>query len=235
MTTKKPTSAAPQSAALTGAPRIVDVAHPNQLPAADATARPLIVSNRVVLRDPMVTAKPEPVKARTVSPEQSSQPSDQAVAVSPEVAATSSVDTDADGMTGPSIPVAAKPNTSTEHSKPRIMPSGQIVDTPVNDPKPTSTSDANVDDESIALETKATRDEAALAADAKLQDELDGLVEKKQYFLPINAVEKRRSQHIFIFGTILILVLGLAWLNIAMDAGFVSVPGVRPVTHLFHN
>jgi hypothetical protein len=89
--------------------------------------------------------------------------------------------------------------------------------------------------ETAALQTKSDKEAALLEADAKAQDELDTLVGQKTYFLPINAVEQRRSRHVLIFGIILILILAVAWLNIALDAGFVDIPGVRPLTHLFSN
>jgi hypothetical protein len=78
-----------------------------------------------------------------------------------------------------------------------------------------------------------------LEAEAKQQAEHDAaiqkLVDSKKYFLPINAVEKRRSKRFVAVGVLLSLLLLAAWADIAADAGLISVPGVKPVTHFFSN
>ena len=69
---------------------------------------------------------------------------------------------------------------------------------------------------------------------AKRQAAVEKLADSKKYYLPINAVEKRRSKHFAIAGIILSLVLIVVWADIAVDAGLIKLP-VKPVTHFFSN
>jgi hypothetical protein len=76
-------------------------------------------------------------------------------------------------------------------------------------------------------------------AEAKQQADHDAaiqkLVDNKQYFLPINAVEQRRSKRFVALGVLLSLFLLVAWCEIALDAGLIDVPGIQPLTHFFSN
>ncbi|HVX24486.1 MAG TPA: hypothetical protein VG992_04065, partial [Candidatus Saccharimonadales bacterium] len=99
-------------------------------------------------------------------------------------------------------------------------------------------SDTDTDTDADAEKTE-TGPDAAVAAEAAKQAEHDAamqkLVDSKQYFLPINAVEKRKSKHFVIFGVFLALVLAAAWVDIALDAGIITISHIKPVTHLFSN
>ncbi len=90
-------------------------------------------------------------------------------------------------------------------------------------------------DPSPAEKTKAQEEASVAEAEAKHQAELDKLAESQRYFLPLNAVEKRRSERAVVLGALLILLLGLAWADIALDVGLIHVSGIKPVTHFFHN
>ena len=59
------------------------------------------------------------------------------------------------------------------------------------------------------------------------------LVNDGTYFLPINSLEKRRAKRSAFIGIVLVIVLGLAWGTIALDAGIIAIDGVKPVTHFF--
>ncbi len=74
-----------------------------------------------------------------------------------------------------------------------------------------------------------TETAAEAAEDAKLQQ----LIDSKKYFLPINAVEHRRSKRVVIIGVLLALILVVAWVDIALDASLINIDGIKPVTHFF--
>lgn len=82
-------------------------------------------------------------------------------------------------------------------------------------------------------ESKDQKELAALEAKAKQEEEINKLVESKEYFLPINAVERHRSKVIALLGLLLIIVLALVLLDVMMDSGMLHIPGVSPVTHFF--
>jgi hypothetical protein len=71
------------------------------------------------------------------------------------------------------------------------------------------------------------------AEKAKHHEEILKLIESRRYELPINAVEKRKTKRFIALGIVLSLLLVLAWFDIALDAGLVDLPNIKPVTHFF--
>lgn len=81
-----------------------------------------------------------------------------------------------------------------------------------------------------------TAKESNVAAEKALDQheaEIQKMVDSKRYNLPINSLEKRRTKHTLIIGIVLSILLLLAWVNIAMDAGLIEINGVKPLTHFF--
>lgn len=260
--------------------RIFDVAPAGSLQPPSASARPVIVTNRAIMQDPMVvaiqdstkdTAGPEPSEPLATKRVLSPLPDDTA-ASNGSIKLPIKQDTDADGL----VDSVADSPAATNKSGARLLglkrppidtvavataafsgtgggSSGQDRTTAVSEPaapaEPTiapRTADVSADNtasyntsiDSLSAEADLTAtnvDKAAarLEADARAQDEIDTLVDKKSYFLPINSIEKRRSKRIFVFGIILILVLAAVWIDIALDARFITIDGLQPVTHLF--
>jgi hypothetical protein len=109
-----------------------------------------------------------------------------------------------------------------------------VVPTAQTTPVPSSGTDA-VDP--TAKDAPGSDAEVAEAEEAiaKQDAALEKLVESKQYFLPINALEKRRTKRFVVLGVVLALVLAAAWADIALDAGLITIHGIKPVTHFFSN
>ncbi len=222
--------------------RIFDVARPGTLPPADATARPVIVSNRMVMQDPMMVPRSTPEMADKDKdaqdpPELSTrliiEPlTDQADEPTESVGQEDSV---VDEPAGESKQPPSEPPAAESSNALQLAESVPKSETNTESSAGASTDADNADGDVATPQTVLDKEAARLEADAKAQDELDTLVDQKTYFLPINSVEKRRSKHVFIFGVILIVILAAAWLDVAMDAGFISLPGVQPITHLFRN
>lgn len=74
-------------------------------------------------------------------------------------------------------------------------------------------------------ETKATE----LAK--KQAEEQEKIIASGQFYLPINAVEKRRTKRNLILGTILLVVVVVLAALAAWDAGLFSIPGLQPPTN----
>jgi hypothetical protein len=255
--------------------QIFDVARPGTLPPANATARPVIVTNRPLMQDPMMMPAAVADTKLPVSDDNNAAKLSQKIVIRPlseQSEATDKAleqqpeprDIDSDGVIDP-----ATPQTEVETRARALPPSGfplpsKFADRPASKPlaladnesqpeTPSATTNTVSDsaDDADAKEVAepntgsqagdniealdADKAAAKLEADAKAQDEIDTLVDEKTYFLPINAVVQRRSRHVFIFGTIVIILLAAIWLDIALDAGFVTIPGLQPLTHLFRN
>lgn len=225
-----------------------DISRPGKAAPA-ATAKPIIVSNRPVLKDPMVLDSiPDELdtEAKSSSPSSASikiEPLDEKPAekpvempkepvkaeavVGPELAPTDDQAVH-EGEEEPAPPeAAAKPAKAAQSSK-AAEP---------EDKKPakenTATDDAADEGAAKPKPVDASKAEAEAKAAAEHQQKIDKLVESRQYFLPINAVQKRRTRHHVLLGLVLIVLLGLAWVDVSLDAGIFKISGIHPLTHFF--
>ena len=114
----------------------------------------------------------------------------------------------------PEAKTPAEPVEPKSETEPATLPSSDVREGDViKDP-------AKEADEQERVET-----EKAMA--------IQKLVDSKEFFLPINSVEKRRTKRVVAAGVVLSIALALVWLNMSLDAGLLEIPGVQPVTHFF--
>jgi len=190
--------------------KIVDVAHPGQSAPA-GNSKSIIVTNRPIMKDPMM------VEEKTSDAPKSSSKQEHA----PDPELPRSVETKIEA------PVKSSP------VQPPPAPEDPEPKTEAEAPAPTAAPDDDQTAAPAAKDTKAVEAEAAEAA--KHQAAIDKLVESKQYYLPINSVEKRRTKRFVLLGVALSLLLAVAWVDVALDAGLIQLGGIKPVTHLFSN
>ena len=229
----------------------MDIAKPGTLK--NATSRPVIVTNRVVIQDPMVNATSDK-SAKPAGPDEGLQP--EKIVIKP----LSDPDTGAKQADKAEIKRAAKEgllDIPFDNDSDGVVEAGEIQqqqtlsDPPADAAKPEAKPDdepvAKADDrdknngeETDATDSKPISDTADLdkvtaeeEAAVKAQEEFEEVIADKTYFLPINAAQHRRSRIVVIFGVILISVLALAWINVALDAGIITIPGVKSLTHFF--
>ena len=271
--------------------KLADVAKPGTT-APDATARPIIVTNRPILQDPMVVeaassadaSEKSSVPATTSSTKVTIKPitvtdntaSDETGAASSSDETVKSDDTEAETDTSVPVKIDSKTTkktakaaatepvsdadttqeeeastdidtaTSADAQKPAEEASETTADTEQagstneNTDSEAETSDNESSDESSAEAPKPETPEAADAAakkaaedEAKHDAAVEQIAESKQYFLPIKTEEQRKTARFALLGTLLIVVLGLTWLDVALDAGLVQLGSVKPLTHFF--
>lgn len=134
-----------------------------------------------------------------------------------------------------SQPAPAPEKSAKEAPAPEPAAETPSPDTTSSDsPSDEKTEDTDSDGKDAAQQTEAEIT-AAAEAQNKHDEAVQKLVDGKQYYLPINAVEKRKTKHFVILGVVLSVLLLLTWADIALDAGLVQIPGVKPVTHFFSN
>ncbi len=228
----------------TGKP-ITDIAHPNKSAPAQ-NSKSVIVTNRPMLKDPMVvddTTKAEkPAEIETLATASSKtpptgddnkpteteiKPSNNTITEIAAIAAADKSDKAVKDDKPEPEPEADKPEAEAPKTK-DVSPAADKSDEAKPDADAKSDPDAKqaTPEDPIEIEdTKAAEHEA----------EVQKLSESKKYFLPINAVEQRRSKQFVILGVVLSIVLALAWADIALDAALIKIPNVKPVTHLFSN
>jgi hypothetical protein len=281
--TEKP--AAAKSPKPTRPRKIIDVSKPGESGAPSASSRPMIVTQRPIIQDPMVARadqthipaivedKPETglapkstkVHIKPLSDSNTeSTVSDSSQTIDLHIPDFSLRDSPKKTESAESIPVtvsqsapqepveaadAAPPEGPKSHDIPAqdrkiIQPPTADKTVPVVEPltPPVPESSSLSGDQSggafddAAMSDKAIEKEAAaLEAEVKRQEELDKLVQSKEYFLPIHTNERRRSKIVTICGSVLIILLGLLLVNLLMDVGTISLDGVRPLTNFFGN
>lgn len=69
--------------------------------------------------------------------------------------------------------------------------------------------------------------------DAKREQEIQSYIDNREFFVPINAVARKRSLKVSIALTFLELLLGLFLLNLMLDAGIIQLLEKIPHTHFF--
>jgi type IV secretory pathway VirB10-like protein len=211
----------------------MDVAHPGKS-APSANSKSVILSNRPLLKDPMVVddtaLKPaaQPLSAPAPADTAAEPPKSPTIAELAEAAnAGSQPLAPADEPKPEGKP--EKPETA-ETDKPE---SDKPKDDGPADKKPETEADAETEETPASKDDNAKQEEAAATKQAEHQAAVDKLADSKQYYLPINTVEKRRSKRFVAIGILLSLLLILAWTDIALDAGLIKISGIKPLTHFF--
>ena len=200
------------------AKRIADVANPNDtIPSTNSKS--VIISSRPIMRDPMMAASPTASEATTDS-----------------------------ATVKPIVSEARKPAlASVSHELLLIPPADSghpiveaIVDVippkPTTEPTPAAAAEPVI---AAAVKTDPTNPDADEAKQVDAETErlagIDKLIESQKYFLPVDAVELKRAHRFYIVGIVAIFLLGLLFVDIALDAGLVHISGLRAVTHFFSN
>jgi hypothetical protein len=188
---------------------ISDVQKPGKS-AATATSKPILVTNRPIIKDPMVVEE----KNEDGSDKEPKE----------NLAAKGSSKTKIE-------PLETSPKPDGKQDEPE--PAGE-EDT---EPEPKETEPIKDEEKSAPdKKTKTTpaEDEAVEAARKAEHDaNLQKIADAKTYYLPINAVEKRKTKRFVILGVAVSVLLVLIWIDIALDAGLIHLDGVSPLTHFF--
>lgn len=183
---------------------IIDVAHPNHS-APSNTSVPVIVTNRPILRDPMM-ASDTPTVGK-IDSEKPSLSQFTAKTITPPVNDEKTEQTD-------SVTVA---EVVTEPEATVTAP----------------TEDLSMESNQAVSKTPQDKINADLEAQTKHDAELTALVENKDYFLPINSATQQRTKRFVIIGAGVSLLLAIVWVDIALDAGIIRIGGLKALTHIF--
>lgn len=239
------------------AKKISDVAHPGKS-APSGNSKSVIVPTRPIMKDPMVVEesgsddedKKITVKTReaVVAPvgdaeiekkssedktELKAEDDKKTIAVLAEEAAVKKTESeekkkaDDEPEEKEDVPTVAPADESPDEK-----PISSSENSPKDDSGPGTDS---VSDDGPSTKSVTEADEEELAAQEKHDAAIQKLIDSKQYELPINSVERRRSKRVVALGVILSILLVLLWVDIALDASLIQVDGIKPVTHFFSN
>lgn len=231
-------------------PKITDVAHPDSVKT-DPTSVPIIVKHGPILKDPMVA--PEAPADKTEDKKAEASPVVTKIELKPISADEGKIKTPAakveTAKPEKDVKPAEQPEPETEpvepekaEEKPTTEPEpAPEPDEPMEPEKPAetesdTTKEVPADSEELLPGAEPTDPAAAKAAReaAEKQLALDKLASEGTYFLPINAVEKRRVRTVLI--TLLVLiVLGAAGFLAALDGGYLHIDGLSAPTDFIKN
>jgi len=241
-----------------------DVARPGKS-APSATSKSVILPKRQLLQDPMIADEKPADEAGTttkitvrhgektvlspssapllpldIMPEQSSDITSDNKPTATEVTVKPSSSPVPALPAVQSLPASSKPTDTADVTPEKVNTPPRDTSTPAKPETkqpgapPTGSSDTTEASDNPATKTTQQID-AELTKQTEHEAAVQKLIDNKQYFLPINSVEKRKTKRFVALGILLSLVLAVAWVDIALDAGIIQLNGVKPVTHFFSN
>jgi hypothetical protein len=224
--------------------KIIDVQHPGKSAPSD-NSKSVIVKHGPIMKDPMVVEDEELKKdetkitvktSKSIKPLSETPAEDEKKTVA-EIAVEAAAKKDDKPEPEPNLDEVLKPATHDE-TPPEEAPveDEKTEQGPTNDPDTDSASSDDTQTQENKPADKVAEEQAKAEEEKKKKEEaVQKLVDSKQYFLPINSVEKRKSKRFVALGIILAVLLAVAWADIALDAGLIQINGIKPVTHFFSN
>ena len=229
--------------------KVLDISRPKKRPASGtaATGAPsLVIPKRTVINPAIVddesdasqetvqlkhvaksiepTSAPEVTEPKADDSIIAARPTPQPVASTDAASTPQATSTETDAAPT-QTPAPAKPAPKEE-----LEPEAQELQTEDTGDAGTPADAVTTDTENKSLEHPDVR---KALEEAKRQEQLQGYIEKREFFVPINAVAKKRSLKVTI-GLILIeVILGLFLLNLMLDAGLIYLLQKIPHTHFF--
>lgn len=215
--------------------KIFDINKPGKT-APNSSSRPLIVSQRPILHDPMVSTDPDGTtssqsnlsKAVKHTP---SLPSERPKVVPVKVQENGSEHEPINQASGQYNNTQEETeNNSTRTSKTKAVKdsSGESVE-PLDDED--NNSDIETPEKQAAADRQATKEHEA--EKAKLEA-IDQLTKDKKYYVSIGKVKRRRGNRRALVVLILVIVLSLVAVDLLIDAGIIRTSFKAPI-HIFNN
>ena len=233
--------------------KLFDVAKPGKTPVS-ATSRPVIVGHTSMIKhDPMVKEKPtdpetgepkndsdnhqlhQPHNIKTIKPLSEGDPKEDK-----EEVASESKDEVEDNKPAPAEPEPSKETAveDTSDEKPD-EPKTEAAEPEKAEEKPEPAAPAVDEDQAkkaavdnlvteVSAKREAQKEKEEFDAKAK---ELEASIEKREFFVKIGQVSRRKSNHRIAIGLILFLILAAAAVNFGIDAEVIDI-GIKPLTDL---
>lgn len=206
---------------------ISDVEKPGKT-AASPTSKSIIIKTTPLIKDPMVVEETDKKAEDDISKNVVKAGGSSKIKLQPLT--TSDTPETKDEVTTPE-----KPNLPDEEPKKDDPKSDEPVqsDKPAVEDETDSDKDQPTESKDKALNTPDEQDAAEASRKAEHDANLQKIVDSKTYYLPINAVEKRKTKRFVLLGIALSIFLILVWINVALDAGLIQIDGVSPLTSFF--
>lgn len=198
---------------------------------ADEGAKRLVIHSRPIIgrgessSEPEANEEDQPVEDKQPS-SQSKRPKMVPINVKDE---SENNDADDPKKTEEKVEVKTEDAPKPKIEETKSEPSANV---PKNDLAAVNTEDSSeVSEEKSDEETKKALEQAE--QDEKRQKQLQELVDSKKYYVPINAVARKRSIKVSLGLTFLVLLLSLVLVDLMLDSGIILLVQKIPHTHFF--
>ena len=204
--------------ATTNSKKYFDVSKPGKTPA-NATSRPVIVTNRSIVKDPTLKEEDDNEEAQSPLPKTASK----VIAPPRTDDADTTVEPAKEGSA--SEPDTAKPKpTDAKEPEPEVETTQE--EEPANVP--------DVDDQIDPGRKDEKRAEELNEAEKAKQEQLDKLVASGKYTVPIGHIKRNRRVRRTLGIVVILLLLAAISVFLLMDAGIIKTSVTLPVD-LIHN
>ncbi len=217
--------------------RVFDVAKPSTTPASP-TSKPLIIAHGPMMHDSTIVEQSESDETEKTDDHSPSMTSTHTIKIEPlneieldkrEEAATPNEDQKRPVATDDKD--SAK-STTQDIKSDQIEKTDSEVKTETPDaPKVEAQAEGSSDQAKVEVDPKKLEEEQRAIAEKEAK--INSLVDSGKYFLPINMLEKRKNQRIVLVGILICIILAIAWVDVALDAGLISNSLHLPHTHFF--
>jgi hypothetical protein len=228
-------------------PKVFDVSKPGGS-APNSSARPLIVTHRPMVQDPMMTTPPavdDPMAPTPGAPEVPKtvlkpqkiklQPSPEAIQeLAEQAAAEKDITTDEKSPEPTAVPAESAPEPSSDVAVPITVKSTSsssslVAETPADESESDSDSATPAAKPVVDAPPKLSAEQTAqkdAAADAERQEEYEQIIDTRKYYVHIASPTKKRSMHLAVIGAILIILVAVGCADAMLDAGILDVSGL---------
>lgn len=208
--------------------------HKTEPQIADVTAPELVISSR-------------PIMNRDMAEDTGKGDEDRSEPLSPTPKRTVIVPVETDNTSKPEDAEASSPDTQDKQTKPeddRISnqdanptPPASTTSDPVSDAtkpevKPDTPDNTEENDSEETSAKPSLETQKVIEAATKREKELQGVIDSGKYYVPVNTVAHKRSIKVSILLTFLVIILGIALIDLMLDSGAIFLIQRIPHTHL---
>ena len=167
------------------------------------------------------------VTAEAVSPDSEVPPAEDEAAATEEIVDTAAVTAE------PTTTVSSKETPAEPSAEDEVVTGvqpGRSFDEAAEETLPDTTTPPAP--EQIELDSKG-KPKTKSKKSGELSSEQQKAIEHGEYFLPITTAETRRLRREVVLATLFVGILIIVWLDIMLDAGLLSIDGIKAVTNFF--
>jgi hypothetical protein len=219
--------------------KTIDIGLPKgmEMEAKKTSSQQLAIRSRPIMR-----ANGTPIEPQSDSPEPSSAP---ALGGSVKKIVPVSIHNGDDSVEAKEANTDAKPDDDAAPAdEPSEQDDAQQNEKPAADTEPEREQASNSDEPDSSSEPSNANNpqnaddktkQAVEAAEAQLkrESELEDLINKREYYVPINARARKRSVHISAAMILVVIILAGALIDLMLDSGMIQLPQNIPHTHFF--